>query len=78
MHRSQPFMLFQCYFFLFFCRHSVVSLFLESNFLSAPVSFFDILKSELLYLRPFQPLNEFYPELVAYFEYYNHNWMKAK
>ncbi|PWM59707.1 MAG: hypothetical protein DBX91_05375 [Subdoligranulum variabile] len=37
-----------------------------------------MLKSELLYLRPFQPLNEFYPELVAYFEYYNHNWMKAK
>ena len=30
-----------------------------------PVSFFDI-------------LNEFYPELVAYFEYYNHKWMKAK
>ena len=36
MHRSQPFILFQCYFFLFFCIHSVVSLFLESNFLSAP------------------------------------------
>ena len=34
MHRSQPFILFQRYFFLFFRIHSVVSLFSESNFLS--------------------------------------------
>ena len=36
MHRSQPFILFQLNFFLFFRIHSVVSLFSESNFLSAP------------------------------------------
>lgn len=38
MHRSQLFIRFQCYFFLFFCIHSVVSLFSESNFLSVPPS----------------------------------------
>ena len=38
MQRSQPFKLFQCYFFLFFYIHSAVSLFSESNFLSAPLS----------------------------------------
>ena len=39
---------------------------------------FGLLKSELLYLRTFQSLDEFCQELVAYLEYYNHDRMKAK
>lgn len=41
-------------------------------------NFFGLLKSELLYLRTFQSLDEFCQELVAYLEYYNHNRIKAK
>lgn len=35
-------------------------------------------KSELLYLRTFQSLDEFCQELIAYLEYYNHNRIKEK
>ena len=41
-------------------------------------NFFGLLKSELLYLRTFQSLDEFCQELVAYLEYYNHNRIKEK
>ena len=33
-------------------------------------NFFGLLKSELLYLRTFQSLDEFCQELIAYLEYY--------
>ena len=36
-------------------------------------NFFGLLKSELLYLRTFQSLDEFCQELAAYLEYYNNN-----
>ena len=39
-------------------------------------NFFGLLKSELLYLRTFQSLDEFCQELIAYLEYYNHNRIK--
>ncbi|WP_101878149.1 IS3 family transposase [Lachnoclostridium edouardi] len=41
-------------------------------------NFFGLLKSELLYLRTFQSLDEFCQELVAYLEYYNYNRIKEK
>ena len=41
-------------------------------------NFFGLLKSELFYLRTFQSLDEFFQELVAYLEYYNHNRIKEK
>ena len=41
-------------------------------------NFFGLLKSELLYLRTFQSLDEFCQELIAYLEYYNHNRIKEK
>ena len=41
-------------------------------------NFFGLLKSELLYLRTFQSLDEFCQELVAYLEYYNNNRIKEK
>ena len=41
-------------------------------------NFFGLLKSELLYLRTFQSLDEFCQELIAYLEYYNNNRIKEK
>ena len=41
-------------------------------------NFFGLLKSELLYLRTFQSLDEFCQELAAYLEYYNYNRIKEK
>lgn len=41
-------------------------------------NFFGLLKSELLYLRTFQSLDEFCQELAAYLEYYNNNRIKEK
>ena len=41
-------------------------------------NFFGLLKSELVYLRTFQSLDEFCQELVAYLEYYNNNRIKEK
>ena len=41
-------------------------------------NFFGLLKSELVYLRTFQSLDEFFQELIAYLEYYNHNRIKEK
>ena len=41
-------------------------------------NFFGILKSELLYLREFNSLDEFLIELEKYIDYYNHRRIKAK
>ena len=41
-------------------------------------NFFGLLKSELLYLQEFQPMQHFKQELVAYLDYYNNRRIKAK
>lgn len=41
-------------------------------------NFFGLLKSELLYLRPFDSLEHFKAELVDYLDYYNNRRIKAK
>lgn len=41
-------------------------------------NFFGLLKSELLYLREFESLEEFRKELEEYIYYYNHHRIKAK
>ena len=41
-------------------------------------NFFGLLKSELLYLREFESLEEFRTELEEYIYYYNHQRIKAK
>ena len=41
-------------------------------------NFFGLLKSELLYLREFESMDEFIQELVDYIDYYNHKRIKCK
>ena len=41
-------------------------------------NFFGLLKSELLYLREFESLNEFKTELIKYIDYYNNKRIKSK
>lgn len=41
-------------------------------------NFFGLLKSELLYLREFESLEEFRIELIKYIEYYNNDRIKGK
>jgi len=41
-------------------------------------NFFDLLKSELLYLQKFESLEHFKTELIEYLDYYNHRRIKAK
>lgn len=41
-------------------------------------NFFGLLKSELLYLRRFESINEFANELVEYIDYYNNRRIKLK
>ena len=41
-------------------------------------SFFEILKSELLYLQDFESMSHFKQELVDYLDYYNNRRRKAK
>ena len=41
-------------------------------------NFFGLLKSELLYLRDFESIDEFVVELERYIDYYNNNRIKAK
>lgn len=36
-------------------------------------NFFGLLKSELLYLREFESMDEFKMELIKYIDYYNNN-----
>ncbi len=37
-----------------------------------------LLKSELLYLRKFESINEFKTELIKYIDYYNNKRIKSK
>ena len=41
-------------------------------------NFFEILKSELLYLQEFYSMEQFRQELIAYLDYYNNHRIKAK
>ncbi len=41
-------------------------------------NFFGLLKSELLYLREFDSMEEFRAELERYIDYYNNKRIKAK
>ena len=41
-------------------------------------NFFGLLKSELLYLREFQSIDEFKEELIEYIDYYNNKRIKGK
>ena len=41
-------------------------------------NFFGLLKSELLYLREFESIEEFREELEKYIYYYNHQRIKGK
>lgn len=41
-------------------------------------NFFGLLKSELLYLREFESLDEFKTELIKYIDYYNNKRIKSK
>lgn len=41
-------------------------------------NFFGLLKSELLYLREFESLEEFRDELEKYIDYYNNQRIKSK
>ena len=41
-------------------------------------NFFGLLKSELLYLREFESIEEFREELEKYIYYYNHHRIKGK
>ena len=41
-------------------------------------NFFGLLKSELLYIREFESLEEFRVELEKYIYYYNHHRIKGK
>ena len=41
-------------------------------------NFFGLLKSELLYLREFESIEEFKRELVKYIDYYNNKRIKSK
>ena len=41
-------------------------------------NFFGLLKSELLYLREFESMEQFKVELENYIYYYNHKRIKAK
>ena len=41
-------------------------------------NFFGLLKSELLYLKEFDSLDQFKDELIEYLDYYNNRRIKAK
>lgn len=41
-------------------------------------NFFGLLKSELMYLQKFELLEHFKTELIAYLDYYNNRYIKAK
>lgn len=41
-------------------------------------NFFGLLKSELLYLKEFDSLDQFKAELIEYLDYYNNRRIKAK
>ena len=41
-------------------------------------NFFGLLKSELLYLKEFDSLEQFKAELIEYLDYYNNRRIKAK
>lgn len=41
-------------------------------------NFFGLLKSELLYLREFESMDEFKTELIKYIDYYNNKRIKSK
>ena len=41
-------------------------------------NFFGILKSELLYLKEFDSIEQFKQELIEYLDYYNNRRIKAK
>ena len=41
-------------------------------------NFFGLLKSELLYLREFESMDEFRSELEKYIDYYNNQRIKSK
>ena len=41
-------------------------------------NFFGLLKSELLYLREFESMDEFKIELIKYIDYYNNKRIKSK
>ncbi|MBO5239669.1 MAG: integrase core domain-containing protein, partial [Lachnospiraceae bacterium] len=41
-------------------------------------NFFGLLKSELLYLREFESIDEFKTELIKYIDYYNNKRIKSK
>ena len=41
-------------------------------------NFFGLLKSELLYLKEFDSLDQFKEELIEYLDYYNNRRIKAK
>ena len=41
-------------------------------------NFFGLLKSELLYLKEFDSLDQFKAELIKYLDYYNNRRIKAK
>lgn len=45
---------------------------------SAMESFFAVLKSELLYLKKFDSMEQFRIELIEYLSYYNNDRMKLK
>ena len=45
---------------------------------SAMESFFAVLKSELLYLKKFDSMEQFRVELIEYLYYYNNDRMKLK
>lgn len=41
-------------------------------------NFFGIMKSELLYLKEFESVEQFLKKLAKYIDYYNHKQIKAK
>lgn len=41
-------------------------------------NFFGLLKSEILYLKEFDSLEQFKAELIEYLDYYNNHHIKAK
>lgn len=52
----------------------------EGNCLDNAVmeNFFGLLKSELLYLKEFERMEQFKQELETYIQYYNHKRIKTK
>ncbi len=60
-------------------KHNVIqSMSRKENCLDNAVmeNFFDLLKSELLYLKEFESMEQFKQELETYIDYYNHKRIK--